>query len=203
MKNKSVLQLERDDQTADKRLSFQSHATELPPRPYTTRPRVIGKTASKQPMALWRLRIVALLRVLCGGFCLGDVWFKWHASFADTYLLILSRAVGAHTPIAANWFAWWLHVAQLHTQAFVVGTLLLELCLGICLICGLLTNLSCLVGMFLTLLGCMGTGMFAGFFGQGSLDVGVLVVFLLAFLGLILSRAGQYVGLDHWLRPSN
>ncbi|GHO82024.1 hypothetical protein KSZ_00300 [Dictyobacter formicarum] len=102
----------------------------------------------------------------------------------------------------ATWFAWWLHVAQLHTQAFVATTLLLEICLGICLICGALTTLSCLMGMFLTALGCMGAGLLAGFFGQVSLDVGVLVVFLLAFLGLILSRAGQYAGLDRWLRPA-
>lgn len=198
VKNKSVLQLERSRRPD----AIQSHVTDLPARIYTPVPtRAAAVTDNVQQMGIWRWRIVALLRVLCGGFCLGDAWLKWHGSFADAYLLILSHAAEGRTPVVTTWFAWWLQVAQLHTQAFVAITLLLEICLGICLICGTLTTPSCLMGMFLTALGCMGTGIFAGFFGQGSLDVGVLVVFLLAFLGLMLSRAGQYAGLDRWLRP--
>jgi len=180
---------------------MRAHATDLATRGYTPVPRAIAPANNAQKLGLWRWRIVALLRVLCGAFCLGDAWMKWHGTFTKGYLLLLSHVAGGHTPIVATWFSWWLQLAQLHTQVFIAAMLLVEICLGICLICGAFTTLSCLMGMFLTALGCMGTGLFTGLFGQGSLDIGVLVVFLLAFLGLMLSHAGQYAGLDRWLRP--
>lgn len=198
VKNKSVLQLERSRQPE----TLQSQVADLATRAYTpSAPQTAASVSNTQRLGLWRLRIVALLRVLCGIFCLGDAWMKWHGSFTNGYLSMLSQVAGGHTPVIATWFSWWLQLAQLHTQAFITATLLMEICLGICLICGALTTFSCLMGMFLTALGGIGAGLFSGFFGQGSLDIGVLVVFLLAFLGLMLSQAGRYAGLDRWLRP--
>ncbi|GLV54443.1 hypothetical protein KDH_12900 [Dictyobacter sp. S3.2.2.5] len=175
---------------------MRSHVvTGLGTKAYTPAPRVTAVAHKGQALELWRWRIVALLRVLCGSLCLGDAWLKWRGSFTDGYLSLLSHAAGGHIPLVSTWFSWWLGVAQLQTQAFIAITLLAEICLGICLICGVFTTLSCLMGMFLTALGSMGMGLLTGFFGQGSPDIGVLVVFWLTFLGLMLSRAGRYAGL--------
>ncbi|GCE09104.1 hypothetical protein KDAU_64330 [Dictyobacter aurantiacus] len=162
---------------------------------YTPAPRIAAVAHKGRTLELWRWRIVALLRVLCGGLCLGDAWVKWRGSFTAGYLSLLSHAAAGHIPLVSTWFSWWFGLAQLQTQAFITTLLLAEICLGICLICGVFTTLSCLIGMCLTALGCMGMGLFAGFLGQGPPDIGVLIVFWLTFLGLMLSRAGRYAGL--------
>ncbi|GCF06976.1 hypothetical protein KDI_05400 [Dictyobacter arantiisoli] len=149
-----------------------------------------------QHMITWRLRIVSLLRILCGTVCLYDAWNKWQYGFSAAYLLRLAHG---SLPLAATWFNWWLHLAQLNMQGFGFMILLLECTLGLCLIGGALTRLACGVGMLLTLTGSIGAGLLSGPGGQNTFDIGLLVVLSLAFLGLLLSDAGRHYGLDRWL----
>ncbi|GCE31151.1 hypothetical protein KDA_66350 [Dictyobacter alpinus] len=205
MKNKLILDVQdvqQDRRLAEKTWLAKADVARFGATSHAPMPQAISRPTTNVELALWRWRTVVLLRVLMGCFCVGDAWLKWHANIENTYLLLLSHAASSQTPVISNWFAWWLHLAQINVHAFVVMMLLLEIGLGMALIFGAFTKLACTIGIALTLLGFMGAGLLDGFFGQGSFDVGVMIVFLLVFPGLLLSSAGQYLGLDRWLRPA-
>lgn len=146
-------------------------------------------------MITWRRRIVALLRILCGCLCALDAGYRWLTLQDTSYLLRI-----VHEPLAG--FMPWLTVAQLHVHPFTICIAAAETVIACALICGALTNLACALAIFLTLLGCIGnaaTGALTMFFGPGYFDPGIMLVFILAFLGLSLSNAGQLYGADHLL----
>ncbi|GER90829.1 hypothetical protein KDW_49910 [Dictyobacter vulcani] len=201
MKNKSILELQQDRRIAEKPFLVKTDAARPGSTSHSTLARTVSRPVANVELVAWRWRIIVLLRVLMGCFCVGDAWLKWHTNFESAYLSLLTHAASSQTPVTSIWFDSWLHIAQLNAHAFVAIVMLLEICLGVGLICGAMTRLTCGGGIFLTLLGGMGTGLLNGFFGQGSFDVGVMVVFLLVFVGLLLSNAGQYLSLDRWLRP--
>jgi uncharacterized membrane protein YphA (DoxX/SURF4 family) len=147
----------------------------------------------------WRVRIISLLRVICGCFCLYDIWNKWQVGFGHYYLLTLTQAAHSQIPIATLWFDGWLHIAQLNLQGFSLVVGLLEIGVGLCLITGTWTRLACGVGLMLTLVGGIGAGLLHTSSGAISFDIGVLLIFLLAFIGLLLSNAGQHFSYDRWL----
>jgi uncharacterized membrane protein YphA (DoxX/SURF4 family) len=148
----------------------------------------------------WRVRIVSILRVICGCFCLYDIWYKWQAGFSRYYLSILTQAAHGQTQIATTWFNWWLHIAQFNLPGFSLAIGLLEVGVGLCLISGTLTRLACGVGMALALSGGIGAGLLHTSTEPISFDLGILIIFLLAFFGLWLSNAGEHFSYDRWHR---
>jgi uncharacterized membrane protein YphA (DoxX/SURF4 family) len=147
----------------------------------------------------WRVRIISLLRIICGCFCLYDIWNKWQVGLSHYYLLTLAQAAQSQTPIATSWFNWWLHIVQSEPQGFSLVVGLLEVGVGLCLITGAWTRLACGVGLVLTLSGSIGAGLLHTSSGTISFDIGVLIIFLLAFSGLLLSNAGQHFSYDRWM----
>ena len=137
-------------------------------------------------IVMWRIRIVSILRVICGCFCLYDIWYKWQAGLSRNYLSTLTQAIHSQIPIATTWFNWWLHIAQINPQGLVLAIGLLEVGVGLCLISGTLTRLACGVGITLTLVGGIGGGLLHTSSGPISFDIGILIIFLLAFSGLVL-----------------
>ena len=138
-------------------------------------------------MVAWRRRIVALLRVFCGFLCAADACYRWLA--IQSPLLLAGH--GSSSP-AVGWFASGLHL----THAFTLWAASTETLIACCLLCGALTNLACILGIFLALLGCTTTGALAAFLEPGSFDLGILLVAVLTFLGLSLANAGQTYGID-------
>ena len=137
----------------------------------------------------WRRRIVALLRVFCGFLCAADAGYRW--------LALQSPLLTGHgsPSLAVGWFASGLHLT--HTFALWVATT--ETLIACCLLCGALTNLACILGIFLALLGCTTTGVLAAFLEPGSFDLGILLLAVLAFLGLGLANAGRTYGIGSLL----
>jgi uncharacterized membrane protein YphA (DoxX/SURF4 family) len=136
-------------------------------------------------VVVWRRRIVALLRIFCGGLCAVDAYYRW---------LTLEHE---SLPLVVGWLASRLSMA--HAHLFVIGGAAVETIIACCLLCGALTSLACGLGIVLTLLGYATTGALELLLGPGSFDLGILFVFGLAFLGLALSNSGEMYGMDGWL----
>ncbi len=138
----------------------------------------------------WRRRILALLRILCGGLCAVDAGYRW---------LAIEHAGLQHEslPLVMGWLAPW--IAFVHPHLFAICGTAVETFIACCLLCGVLTSLACMLGIFLTLLGYATTGALRGLLGTGSFDLGILFVFTLAFFGLALSHPGEAYGVDGWL----
>jgi hypothetical protein len=132
---------------------------------------------------IWAVNTVLLTRYL-----------TVQASSAYVQQMILSsQQAGQHS---SSWGGFWQHVAVWHPTGFVLLCIAAMGFVACGLLFGLFTNLICVMG-----------GICAFFFWSTQLvnllpigvpagDTGVLLVFLLAFLGLSLSGAGQICGLD-------
>lgn len=132
-------------------------------------------------MVGWRRRIIALLRILCGGLCAVDAGYRW---------LAIEHSGLRHEslPLVIGWLAPW--ISFVHPHLFVICGAAVETFIACCLLCGVLTSLACMLGIVLTLLGYTTTGALGALLGSGSFDLGILFVFTLAFFGLALSNAG-------------
>jgi len=140
-------------------------------------------------MIAWRRRVVALLRVLCGCLCAFDAGYRWLSLQDTSYLLRITHEA---------WFMPWPSIAQPHLFTLCIAAA--ETVIAAALICGALTKLVCALAILLTLLGCIGnttTGALTMFFRPGHFDPGIMLVFILTFLGLSLS--GQSYGVDRLL----
>jgi uncharacterized membrane protein YphA (DoxX/SURF4 family) len=142
------------------------------------------------PMVGWRRRILALLRILCGALCAIDTGYRWQA-------IEHSGLQHESLPLVIGWLAPW--IPSVHPHLFAICGTVLETIIACCLLCGVLTNLACMLGIFLTLLGYATTGALGMLLVPGSFDLGILFVFTLAFFGLALSHAGEAYGMHGWL----
>jgi len=145
-----------------------------------------------------RQQIINVSRIICGLLCLYDASQKWQPNVAMNYQAALQHAASTSFSPAAIWFSGCFSLAHLNIYLFFGSLAVLEIVLGICLIGGLLTNLSCSLGIALTLTGGIGSGYLPG---TRTLDYGVLIIALLIFAGLNMGNAGQPFGIDRWLQP--
>ncbi len=161
-----------------------------------TRPFLDSKQQkNRAPLALWRRRGIAAVRVLFGCIWAFNAWFAWQFSFASNITGYFAHTVSNQLPMIAEW----MHIVTLHPHFFAYLVALGETLLSLCLIFGLLNNLTCGIGMILSLsLWLMAEGS-GGPYGLVSTDVGVMITSVLLFMGLLLGGAGQTFGMDRYL----
>jgi hypothetical protein len=102
----------------------------------------------------------------------------------------------------SQWSDFWQHVATRHPVGFIfICTVGMGL-VACGLLFGLLTNLTCGMGSLLAL--CFWSTQLVSLMpiGVQASDIGMLLVFLLVFLGFIISHAGQMFGADRILTNS-
>lgn len=105
-------------------------------------------------------------------------------------------------PYISWWSDFWQHVATSHPTGFILICILGMGLVACGLLFGLLTNLACGIGSLFALFFCSTRLVSLLPVGVQAGDIGVLLVFLLAFLGFIISGAGQMFGADHMLTNS-
>ncbi len=154
---------------------------------------------NRSSLALWRRRGTAALRILFGGIWAFNAWFAWQLAFAANVPGYLTRNVTDQPPIIAAWMTFWTHIVNLHPHlfAFLVATGATLIALG--LIFGFLNNLTCGTGMILSLFIWSTAEGLGKPYGPITADVGVMILSLLLFAGLLLSGAGQIYGADRSL----
>jgi hypothetical protein len=167
--------------------------------PAGTRSTAMGRF---QHMGSWSRISIVGVRIAFGG-----IW-AWNALRFAQYLttnastayvrqvITSSQRAGQHISL---WGDFWQHVATWHPAGFILICVVGMGLVACGLLFGLLTNLACGIGsvgvLFFwstQLVSLVPAGIQAG-------DTGMLLVFLLAFLGFILSGAGQMFGADRIL----
>ncbi|MBA2678916.1 MAG: hypothetical protein H0U76_11055 [Ktedonobacteraceae bacterium] len=129
-------------------------------------------------IVIWRWRLIACLRILCGCLCAADACYRWLAIEHGRLPLVLG----------------WLSFG--HPHLFAVLGAGVETLIACCLLCGVLTKLACGLGILLTLLGYTTTGALGTALRPGSFDLGILFVVVLIFLGLALGDASEVYGME-------
>ena len=142
----------------------------------------------RQQTYLW---YIVILRLYIGYYLLQQGILKYLRGFPQSDWI--SRQIGDLDKVEI--YAWYksflINVVVPHRELF--GNLVMtgEILIGLCLVLGVLTRLSSIVGIFMLLNYFFGPGM-----ARGGASLAQQQTFIVALVVLILSNAGRCLGLD-------
>ena len=167
----------------------------------TTRPlRKITITAYRSTLMNWRQKGVGISRIIFGLVYAVAAVLKWQPQFQNTFVQQISAVSdGQPAPIQA-WLSFWTHLISINPLLFARIEATTETAIAVFLIFGIFTNLTSIVGIFLSL-GIWSTAEgFGGPYMPGqSTDIGTAFPYAILFAVLLFLSAGSYYGVDQWL----
>jgi thiosulfate dehydrogenase [quinone] large subunit len=162
----------------------------------------MGKPAPiRDPMPEWRLTGIGLLRITFGAIWAIDAWFKWQPDFINNFTTYLTGAQQDQPAWVQSWIGFWINVVNVDPHVFAHLVAIGETAIAAGLIFGVLTNLVSFVGILLAIVIWTTAEGFGGPYVAGSADIGSAIIYVLVFVGLVLSQSGLYLGLDRRLTP--
>ena len=167
----------------------------------TTRPlRKITITSYRSTLMNWRQKGVGISRIIFGLVYAVAAVLKWQPQFQNTFVQQISAVSdGQPAPIQA-WLSFWTHLISINPLLFARIEATTETAIAVFLIFGIFTNLTSIVGIFLSL-GIWSTAEgFGGPYLPGqSTDIGTAFPYAILFAVLLFLSAGSYYGVDQWL----
>ncbi len=162
-------------------------------------PTLSSPRVSRNP---WQQRGIGLLRIAFGLVWLVAAWLKWQPDFQNTFVDQISSAKDGQPVLIQNWLSFWLHFISLNPLLFARIEATTETAIAILLIFGLFSNLTCIMGLFLSLgIWSVAEGFGGPYMAGHSTDVGTALPYAILFAVLLSISAGRYYGLDRWLTP--
>ena len=159
-------------------------------------------TTETTRVSLWRARAIAFLRIAFGLIWAIDAWFKWQPGFISSFTDQITKAKQDQPQGVQSWLSFWAHLVGSNPHFFAYLTAAMETALAVFLILGLLTQLTCLVGIVWSLAIWAIPEGFGGPYKPGdSTDVGTALLYALMFAVLFAIAAGRYYSIDQWLTP--
>lgn len=153
------------------------------------------------PFSHWRLRGIGWLRIVFGIIWGIDAWFKWQPGFVDNFHSYLTGAQDGQPWAVHHWIGFWINVVHVDPKVFAYLVAAGETAIAVALILGVFSNLTYLIGVFLSVVIWSTAEGFGGPYQAGSTDIGAAIIYVLVFAGLFLSSAGLYMGFDRRLTP--
>ena len=159
-------------------------------------------TTETTRVSLWRARAIAFLRIAFGLIWAIDAWFKWQPGFISSFTDQITKAKQDQPQGVQSWLSFWAHLVGSNPHFFAYLAAAMETALAVFLILGLLTQLTCLVGIVWSLAIWAIPEGFGGPYKPGdSTDVGTALLYALMFAVLFAIAAGRYYSIDQWLTP--
>jgi nitrite reductase (NO-forming) len=127
-------------------------------------------------------------------------WLKWQPGFISNFSSMLSGvADGQPGPIQA-WIKFWVTVVNINPYLIARGFAVVETLIAVCLVLGIFSNLTYIVGIVYTLgIWSVAEG-FGGPYAPGqSTDVGTALPYAILFGVLFCVSAGRYFAVDQLL----
>lgn len=150
----------------------------------------------------WRLNGIGVLRIVFGIVWGIDAWFKWQPDFINNFTGYLDDAAkGQPAPVQA-WIGFWTNFVGVDPHVFARLVAVGETAIAVSLVLGVLINVTSVIGVLLSVVIWSTAEGFGGPYQAGSTDVGAALIYALVFIGLFLSSAGLYLGLDRKLTPA-
>jgi uncharacterized membrane protein YphA (DoxX/SURF4 family) len=148
----------------------------------------------------WRERGVGIARIIFGLVYVVAATLKWQPQFQNTFVQQISAVSdGQPAPIQA-WISFWTHLVSINPLLFARIEATTETVIAVFLIFGIFSNMTYIVGIFLSL-GIWSTAEgFGGPYIPGqSTDIGTAFPYAILFAVLLFLSAGRYYGVDQWL----
>ena len=167
----------------------------------TTKPLQQTTISSRRLIPMnWRERGVGIARIIFGLVYVVAATLKWQPQFQNTFVQQISAVSdGQPAPIQA-WISFWTHLVSINPLLFARIEATTETTIAVFLIFGIFSNLTSIVGIFLSL-GIWSTAEgFGGPYIPGhSTDIGTAFPYAILFAVLLFLSAGRYYGVDQWL----
>lgn len=153
----------------------------------------------KAPMN-WRQRGVGVTRIIFGLVLVVAALLKWQPQFQNTFVAQVAAAQGGQPAPIMGWIAFWTRLVSINPLLFARIEASTETALAIFLLLGVLSNLTCVVGMLLSLgIWSIPEGFGGPYVAGKSTDIGAGLPYAIVFALLFFLSAGRYYGLDSWL----
>ena len=177
---------------------MRTNSTTLPYQPTAFSADPLHRPAAKN----WRPKVIGALRVAFGLVWAVAAWLKWQPDFQNHFLDQVSAAKDGQLSLAAGWISFWIHLVSTDPLLFARVEASTETTLAVCLILGVFSNLTYIIGFFLSLTIWSTAEGFGGPYVPGhSTDIGTALPYAILFAILFCISAGYYYGLDQWLAP--
>jgi thiosulfate dehydrogenase (quinone) large subunit len=162
-------------------------------------------TSSNAPSLVvspWRTKGIAALRITFGLIWLVAAWLKWQPGFIHGFGQMIAGTAQGQSGLVKAWIGMWASLINTNPQLFAYSSAAIETAIAICLLFGLLSNLTYLLGIIYTLGIWSVAEAFGGPYVPGqSTDVGAALLYSVLFAVLLCISAGRYMACDQWLTP--
>ncbi len=150
----------------------------------------------------WRERGVGIARIIFGLVWVVAALLQWLPQFQNTFVAQVAAAKAGQLGFIQSWISFWANLVSVNPLHFARILATTESAIAILLILGLFSNLTAIVGIFLSL----GIWSFPEGFGGPylpgqSTDIGTAFPYAILFLVLLCLSTGRYYGVDSWLTP--
>ncbi len=177
---------------------MKTNSTTLPYQPIAFSAYSSDRSAPKN----WRPKVIAALRIAFGLVWAVAAWLKWQPEFQNHFLDQVSAAKDGQPVLLGGWISFWIHLISTNPFLFARIEAGLEAALAVCLVLGVFSNLTYIVGILLSLTIWSTAEGFGGPYILGhSTDIGTALPYAILFATLFCISAGRYYGLDQWLTP--
>ena len=156
--------------------------------------------ADSTHVSTWRAKAIALLRAAFGLIWAIAAWLKWQPPFINSFSEKVSSSTDGQPAAIQAWISFWSRLIGTNPHLFAYLLASTETAIAVFLIFGILSNLTSIVGIFLSL-GIWSTAEgFGGPYMPGqSTDIGTAFPYAILFAVLLFLSAGRYYGVDQWL----
>jgi thiosulfate dehydrogenase (quinone) large subunit len=167
----------------------------------TTKPLQQTTISSRRLIRMnWRERGVGIARIIFGLVYVVAATLKWQPQFQNTFVQQISAVSDGQPAPIQTWISFWTHLVSINPLLFARIEATTETAIAFFLIFGIFSNLTYIVGIFLSL-GIWSTAEgFGGPYIPGhSTDIGTAFPYAILFAVLLFLSAGRYYGIDQWL----
>ena len=150
----------------------------------------------------WRERGVGIARIMFGLVWVVAATLSWLPQFQNTFVAQVSAANAGQPGFIQGWFTFWTNLVSVNPLLFARFLATTQTALAVLLIFGIFSNLTYIVGIFLSLgIWSIPEGFGGPYVPGHSTDIGTAFPYAILFVVLLFLSAGRYYGLDQWLTP--
>ncbi len=169
----------------------------------TTRPLPETRRSLYRPAPLnWQQRGIGILRISFGLVWVVASVLEWLPPFQNTFVAQVSAAQAGQPALIQAWISLWTNLVSVNPLLFAQILAATQTALAVFLILGLFSNLTSIVGIFLSLgIWSIPEGFGGPYIPGHTTDIGPAFPYAILFAVLLCISAGRYYGLDQWLTP--
>ena len=159
--------------------------------------------SSSRSMSMnWRERGVGIARIIFGLVWVVAALLQWLPQFQHTFVAQVEAAKGGQPGFIQSWISFWANLVSVNPLLFARILATTESAIAILLLLGLFSNLTSIVGIFLSLgIWSIPEGFGGPYLPGQTTDIGTAFPYAILFLVLLCLSAGRYYGVDAWLTP--